>query len=69
MIPHDFVTGSGIIKEIGKYAYKKPIHIYREAVANALDQYEVDEKNKLVEIKTNVPPSRDIEIIDHATGI
>src|SRR5918996_638594 len=68
-IRHDFGTGSGILKEIGKYAYKKPISIYREAVANALDQYEVNEKNKLVEIKTDVGPSRDIVIIDYATGI
>lgn len=36
LIPHDFGTGSGIIKEIGKYAYKKPLDVYREAVSNAL---------------------------------
>lgn len=69
LIPHDFGTGSGIIKEIGKYAYKKPLDVYREAVSNALDQYNPIEKNKFVEIKINVPPDHDLEILDQATGI
>ncbi|HZO11406.1 MAG TPA: hypothetical protein VFB48_04750, partial [Nitrososphaeraceae archaeon] len=69
LIPHDFGSGSGIITEVGKYAYKKPMDIYREVVANALDQYNPSEKDKIVEIKLNVAPDKDIEIIDHATGI
>lgn len=32
LIPHDFGTGSGIIKEVGKYAYKRPMDVYQEAV-------------------------------------
>lgn len=69
LIPHDFGSGSGIITEVGKYAYKRPMDIYREVVANALDQYDPSEKDKIVEIKLNVAPDRDLEIIDHATGI
>jgi len=69
LIPHDFGSGSGIITEVGKYAYKRPMDIYREVVANALDQYDPSEKNKIVEIKLNVDPDRDVEIVDHATGI
>ena len=62
LIPHDFGTGSGIIKEVGKYAYKRPMDIYREAVSNALDQYEPHEKNKTVEVRLDVPPDHDVEI-------
>ena len=69
LTPHDFGTGSGIIKEVGKYAYKRPMDVYREAVSNALDQYEPHEKNKVVEVRLNVPPDHDVEVLDHATGI
>jgi hypothetical protein len=69
LIPHDFGSGSGIITEVGKYAYKRPMDIYREVVANALDQYDPSEKNKMVEIKVKVPPTQDVEVVDHATGI
>jgi len=69
LIPHDFGSGSGIITEVGKYAYKRPMDIYREVVANALDQYDPSDKNKIVEIKVKVPPTHDVEVVDHATGI
>jgi hypothetical protein len=69
LIPHDFGSGSGIITEVGKYAYKRPIDIFREVIANALDQYDPHEKNKMVEIKINVSPDHDLEIVDYATGI